>query len=343
MTNTTDLRRRLVAGFLIGVFVWTGAACGLTWSAIGGADDLEDPSSGPDALLDEQWALDTLRLPKAWSTSTGCGTTIAIVDSGVDLDHPDLRDRIVGGIDLVDGDDQPDDENGHGTHVAGIAAAGADNGIGVAGAAPCASIMPVRVLDAEGSGSDETIAEGIRWAAAHGADVINLSLGESGIIGRLRAGGAMNDAILDAHEQGAVIVAASGNDGAPHLRNYRIQVPVIVVGATNAHGDAAEFSNYGDRRMLAAPGEDILSTAPPGRTTIWADGTDGYEPLDGTSMASPYVAGVAALLVAQGLDADQVAEVLAETAQDPGDDIRLGAGLIDAAAAVTRAEDVAQP
>jgi serine protease len=329
MTNLMTSRRRLVAGVAL-----SAATAWVSLAASSGPPAPEEPSSGPDPLLEEQWALDALDLPAAWASSTGCGATIAVVDSGVDLDHPDLRDHLVPGIDLVDGDDEPDDENGHGTHVAGIAAADADNGIGITGAAPCADIMPVRVLDADGAGADTTIAAGIRWAADHGADVINLSLGESGIVGRLRAGGELNDAILDAHEQGALVVAAAGNDGAPHLRSYRIQVPVVVVGAIDADGHAADFSNYGDLRMLAAPGADILSTAPHRGTTIWPDGTDGYEPLDGTSMAAPYVAGVAALLRAQGLDADQTADALFATTHDPGDDIRLGAGVVDAARAV---------
>jgi serine protease len=332
MTNPKTLRRRLVAGVAL-----SAAAASVSWAAASSSPGPEEPSSGPDPLLEEQWALEALGLPTAWASTTGCGATIAVVDTGVDLDHPDLRGHLVPGIDLVDGDDEPDDENGHGTHVAGIAAAIADNGIGIAGAAPCARIMPVRVLDADGAGGDETIAEGIRWAADHGADVINLSLGESGIVGRLRAGGELNDAILDAHEHGALVVAAAGNDGAARLRNYRIQVPVVIVGATDADGHAADFSNYGDLRMLAAPGAEILSTAPYDGTTIWPDGTDGYELLDGTSMASPYVAGVAALLRAQGLDADEAANVLFATTHDPGDDIRLGAGLVDATAAVAQA------
>lgn len=292
-------------------------------------------ASPGDPLRSEQWALDELRLPDAHSHTAGCGVTIAIVDTGVDLGHPDLRDRLAAGIDLVDDDDQPDDENGHGTHVAGIAAATANNGIGITGAAPCAEIMPIRVLDAEGSGSSDTIAKGIRWAAEHGADVINLSLGEAGLIGRLRAGGELNDAIVDAHGLGAVVVAASGNEGTPRLRNYRITVPVIVVGAIDQDGDPAEFSNYGDLRMLSAPGVEILSTAPQGETTIWPEGTDGYAELDGTSMASPYVSGVAALLVAQGHDADEVEEILFRTVRDGGGDPRLGAGIVDADAAVS--------
>jgi subtilisin family serine protease len=164
--------------------------------------------------------------------------------------------------------------------------------------------------------------------------VINLSLGESGIVGRLRAGGALNDAIGDASALGAVVVAASGNDGTPRVRNYQITVPVIVVGATAPGGQPAEFSNFGDLRTVVAPGVGIMSTTPVDPTTIFPAGTDGYDILDGTSMAAPQVSGVAALLIAQGRDADDVARILVETATNPDGDVRLGSGLIDAAAAV---------
>jgi subtilisin family serine protease len=198
--------------------------------------------------------------------------------------------------------------------------------------------MPVRVLDADGSGSSETIAEGIRWAADHGADVVNLSLGESGFVGRLRAGGPLNGAIQDAADAGAVVVAAAGNDGTARLRNYRPTVPVVLVSAVGPGDEPADFTNYGDLRTLAAPGVGILATAPPGDTTIWPDGTDGYAELDGTSMASPHVSGVAALLLAQGHDAAAVDRILFETARGGGEDARLGAGVVDAAAAVAAAK-----
>lgn len=314
--------RRCAALGLAALIIGAAAGCG--------SDDEPDA----DPLRTEQWALDALHLPAAQDASTGCGVTIAIVDSGVDLDHPDLRAHLVDGIDLVDGDDRPDDPNGHGTHVAGIAAATAGNGTGIVGAAPCASIMPVRVLDADGAGNDDVIATGIRFAADHGADVINLSLGESGLAGRLRKGGALNDAMRYANSAGAVVVAASGNEGTPRVRNYRPAVPVIVVGAIGPDGTPAEFSNFGDPRTLVAPGAEILSTTPLTPTTIFPDGTEGYETLDGTSMAAPYVSGVAALLVAQGHDPAEVEQVLFETATGGGQDPRMGAGLVDAAAAV---------
>ena len=286
-----------------------------------------------DPNLGEQWGIDALHLPEAWDTSDGDGIVIAIIDTGVDLEHPDLRDRLVDGHDFVDGDDEPQDENGHGTHVAGIAAAASDNGVGVSGAAPGARIMPVRVLDADGAGDEAAIAEAITWAADNGADVINLSLGEVGFASRIIKGGPLNRAIRGASEAGTVVIAASGNEGTAR-RPFRIAVPVVVVGAVDDTGAAAEFSNFGDQRAVVAPGVGILSTAPTGPSAIWPDGTEGYELLDGTSMAAPFVSGVAALLLAQGRTPDDVRSLLFDTAANPEGDTRLGAGLVDAAAAV---------
>jgi subtilisin family serine protease len=332
-------RHRLPVSVALGVVLLGAAACSSHEEA---APTDQVDVAGPDPLEPDQWALEAIGLPAAHLDATGCGVTIAIVDSGVDLDHPDLRAHLVPGIDLVDGDDEPDDENGHGTHVAGIAAATAGNGTGIVGAAPCARIMPVRVLDADGQGSDVTIADGIRFAADHGADVINLSLGESGLIGRLRKGGLLNEAMHYAHDAGAVVVAASGNEGTVRLRNYRPAVPVIVVGAIAPDGSPAAFSNFGDPRTLVAPGQEIMSTVPTSPTTIFPDGTEGYAPLDGTSMAAPYVSGVAALLVGQGHDPDAVERILFETARG-GDGAGMGAGLVDAAAAVAQPQAVTAP
>src|SRR6185436_12566786 len=128
-------------------------------------------------LFSRQWALDQINAPEAWARGArGGGTTIAVVDTGVDLQHPDLSSKLVSGTDIIGGKNDcprgPQDENGHGTHVAGIAAAVTNNGIGVAGVAPDARIMPVRVLDADGNGFSEDIVKGIRYAADHGANVI---------------------------------------------------------------------------------------------------------------------------------------------------------------------------
>jgi subtilisin family serine protease len=288
-------------------------------------------AAASDPLRNDQYNLDQARFEQAWKTSTGAAITIAIVDTGVDLKHPDLVSQLVTGVDLVDGG-KPQDENGHGTHVAGIAAATQGNGIGIAGAAPQAQIMPIRVLDAAGSGDPAVIAQGILWAVDNGATVINLSLGGSGLSARLLKGGEINRAIRVASSRGAVVVAAAGNDGQVR-RAYRFGVPVIVVNAVDAQGELSAFSNYADARAVSAAGSDILSTLPRYPTADFPEGTNGYGTLSGTSMAAPLVAGEVALLLAQGRTSSEVIDVVSTTA-NPTNDPRLGAGIIDAKAAV---------
>ncbi|MEU2548112.1 S8 family peptidase [Streptomyces roseolus] len=290
----------------------------------------------PDPLRSRQWALDSLRLPDAWGTDKGDDTVIAVVDTGVDPGHPDLKGRLVDGYDFVDGDADPKDLNGHGTHVAGIAAAHTDNGIGIAGGAPEAKIMPVRVLGADGSGSDANITKGIVWAAQHGADVINLSLGESGLMARLLKGGVLNDAISVANGKGAVVVAAAGND-ATLLQPYKLTTPVLVVNAADRDGRPAAFTNFGAQNAVAAPGVDILSTLPTYKARETLRNTTGYGELSGTSMASPYVSAVAALLHRQGLDPTEIMTAIRDTAKNPSQNPKLGLGNVDAAAAVKAA------
>ena len=284
-------------------------------------------TDGGDPLRAQQTALAQLAIPAAWSTATGTGQVIAVVDTGVDLDHPDLAAQLVDGVNLIEPGTPPQDDNGHGTHVAGIAAAATGNGIGGSGVAPSAKIMPVKVLDRSGAGDPVVIANGVRWAADHGATVINLSLGGSGLAGRLTKGGPINLALREASTRGVVIVAASGNEAAIE-RDYRVGVAVIVVNACDASGSPADFSNVGDPRAVTAPGVDIISTAPTAATDIWPKGTDGYEALSGTSMASPVVAGVVALLLSHGVPPDQISERLSSTARNPSQDARLGAGVI---------------
>ncbi|WP_030747723.1 S8 family peptidase [Streptomyces griseus] len=298
----------------------------------GGDDDQPDP------MRAQQWALDALELPGAWDTADGEDTVIAVVDTGVDPGHPDLEGRLVDGHDFVDGDDEPKDLNGHGTHVAGIAAAHTRNGVGIAGGAPGAKIMPVRVLGADGSGSDANITRGIVWAAQHGADVINLSLGESGLMARLLKGGVLNEAISVANGKGAVVVAAAGND-ATLLQPYALTTPVLVVNAADRDGKPASFTNFGAQNAVAAPGVDILSTLPTYPTGETLRNTSGYGKLSGTSMASPYVSAVAALLHQRGLSPAGIMTAIRETAQNPSGDVKLGLGNVDAAAAVKAAAD----
>ncbi|MFC6065537.1 S8 family serine peptidase [Streptomyces ochraceiscleroticus] len=289
----------------------------------------------PDPKRGQQWALGALKLPEAWQSARGDDTVIAVVDTGVDLGHPDLESRLVRGTDIVDGDSDPMDHNGHGTHVAGIAAAATDNGVGIAGGAPGAKIMPVRVLTTAGSGTKEDITRGVVWAAEHGADVINLSLGETGLMAKLLRGGTLNGAITTAHDEGAVVVAAAGNEGA-ETQPYRLATPVLVVGASDQHGKPASFSNFGAQGAVTAPGVDILSTLPTYTTPLTRENTSGYGELDGTSMATPYVSGVAALLHQQDRTPDQIIADLKETARNPDHLTKLGLGIVDAQAAVAQ-------
>jgi subtilisin family serine protease len=314
-----------------------------------------------------QWGLQQVNAPQAWATATGAGQRIAIVDSGVDLSHPDLRGKIAGGATFVDcGPGQQSCGNGdwdggdpHGTHVAGIAAAATDNGIGIAGAAPDAEILAVRVLDDEGSGSFEDIAAGIRWAADNGADVINLSLGALPGIQALEITGLISDAtdaIDYAVSRGVVVIAAAGNEFFPLCGSPSWNAGALCVIATDRFEQKASYSNFlTDEAMnvVAAPGgaafltceDDIISTWPSGEEGFCSDtvGTPGYEFLAGTSMAAPHVAGVAALLTEQGLSVAQVYDVLRSTARTPVLGLRgtytptHGWGIVDAEAALTAA------
>lgn len=275
-----------------------------------------------DPRRGEQWALDLLDAESAWRTSQGRGVVVAIIDSGVDGSHPDLRAAMVRGVntrtDSGDHSSPATDRAGHGTHVAGIVAARADNGLGVAGVAPQARIMPVKVLGADGTGWMSDVVEGIRWAVDHGASVINLSLGGT-------SADFMKAAVGHAVAQGVTVVAAAGNEDS-NVPSYPAALPgVISVSALNPSGRLAEYSNYGATIDLAAPGTDVVSTVP-----------GGYESMSGTSMATPHVAGVAALVSAIS-PASDVTSVLLRTARDlglAGRDNRYGHGRIDPVAAL---------
>lgn len=279
--------------------------------------------STPDPLRDQQWGLDALKLPKAWESGRGDETVIAVVDTGVDPEHPDLKDHLVDGYDFVDRDADPRDENGHGTHVAGIA-----------GAAPDAKIMPIRVLTRAGTGERNTIAAGIVWAAEHGAKVINLSLGENALMARLLRGGVLNPAINVAARHGAVVVAAAGNDSTLK-QPYELTTQVLVVNASDRQGAPARFTNFGAAGAVAAPGVRILSTLPTYRTEMTRDDTSGYGAEDGTSMAAPYVSGLAALLRARDVSVPDTIDAIRRSAANPTRDPRLGLGIVDAAAATS--------
>jgi len=309
-----------------------------------------------DPLFARQWALDQINAPEAWARGVrGAGATIAVVDTGVDLGHPDLSAKIVPGTDIVskggtDCPPGPQDENGHGTHVAGIAAAITNNGIGVAGVAPDAKIMPVRVLDSSGSGSSDQIVAGIRWATDHGAKVINLSLGELPVVGQLEPINTDIEAAVDyAWNHGSLVVAAAGNESFPLCSYPSFANHAVCVAATDRRGLPSYYSNFPvNKTMLGfrAPGgvgsvfceddEDIWSTMWPGSDfECSGSGTiAGYETLAGTSMAAPQVSGVAALLSGKGLTNAQIVAKLKQTSSNHGTyDPVMGYGIVNADAA----------
>jgi subtilisin family serine protease len=289
-------------------------------------------AAAPDPLRPQQWGLDTIEADAAHATSTGSRAVVAVIDSGVLATHQDLAGRLQQGHDFVQNDATPQDENGHGTHVTGIIAADAGNGVGIEGVAPGATVMPIRVLGANGSGTTANVAKGIDYAVAHGADVINMSLGGDAISTVVGSDPAVVNAVNRAIAAGVVVVAAAGNDSLPYCEQPATQGKMLCVGAIDSRGQRSPYSSSGD---LVAPGgsglggssEDILST--------WNDGK--YMDLAGTSQATPHVAGVAALLVSLGLHGQKVVDRILATVTDaglPGPDSMYGAGILNARAAV---------
>lgn len=234
---------------------------------------------------------------EAWKVTTGSGVKVAILDSGVANVHDDIASQVVGHANFVsantkeDPEADPEDKYGHGTHVAGIVAAKFNNKIGVAGVCPDCSILDVKVLNDNGSGSSSVIANGISWAASNGAKVINMSLGQRVSSRTLEA------AVNNAWSQGAVIVAAAGNAGT-QAKIYPGAYPnVIAVAATDNNDAKASFSTYGKWVDVAAPGVNVYSTFPNHPFVLGTQNgrATGYDIASGTSMASPIVAATAAL------------------------------------------------
>jgi subtilisin family serine protease len=303
----------------------------------------------------QQWHLAKIHADRAWTKSKGAGVVVAVVDTGVDSSHPDLQGRLVSGVDLIDGG-TPEDEQGHGTFMAGIISATTGNVEGVASVAPAAKIMPVRVLDDKGVGKPSVVAEGINWAVAHGAEVINLSLAQEAIGGsggsgvNLFADTSMDDAIKSAAASGAVVVAAAGNDfsGGSSTTSYASNTAgVIVVGASTKTDRRAAYSNYGTGLDVLAPGGGSSSNPSGGActksisivSTWWnpSSRSSAYGSGCGTSMAVAHVSGIAALLIARGYSNGSAVRRIEATAVDlysPGKDTQSGYGRVDAAAAV---------
>ncbi|MDX6643020.1 MAG: thermitase [Solirubrobacteraceae bacterium] len=286
-----------------------------------------------DPLRSRQWGLDMIEADAAHATSTGAGATVAVIDTGAQLEHPDLAGRLIPGYDYIDQDGTPQDGEGHGTHVTGIIAADADNGIGVDSVAPGAKVLVIRVLDSNGNGTVDDVSAAVDYATGRGVDVINLSLGSELPLSGSDPG--LDAALNRALDRGNVVAAAAGNNGQPVSEQPSGQGRLLCVGSVDRRGSRSFFSDYGNGLGLTAPGgstlpfadEDILSTYPP----------SSYAELAGTSQAAPHVAGVAALLASLGVRGQAATQRILATARDagsPGPDSTYGAGIVNARAAV---------
>lgn len=302
------------------------------------------------------WGLQAINVSHAWDTTFGNGVVVAVVDTGLDYNHPDISANVwtnpgeipgngidddhngyvddVHGWNFVANTNNPLDDNGHGTHVSGTIAAVGNNGIGVIGIAWQAKVMPVKALDGNGSGYDSVLAEAIDYAANNGADVISNSWGGYG------SSQTISEAVSYAYNLGAVVVAAAGNSGEDALNYTPANIEqVITVAATTPTGTLATFSNYGPKIDVGAPGVDILSLEAEGVSFGTSVG-NGYTRANGTSMAAPHVSGAAALILAQHptYSNEQVRQVLRSSATDMGSsgyDLSFGYGGLNASAAMS--------
>ena len=281
----------------------------------------------------KQWNFRNINVESAWDQTKGEGITIAVIDTGV-TQVPDLKlTKFVPGYDFVNNRENATDDNGHGTHVAGVIAQSTNNGYGVAGIAHLAQIMPLKVLSAEGGGTVADIAEAIKFAADNGSDVINLSLGGGG------ASQILEEAINYAYNKGVVIIAAAGNENL-NAASYPARYPkVIGVTATDFEDTKADYANYGAGVDLAAPGgtetnKILQNTIDP------STGESVFVGFQGTSMAAPHVSGVAALIKASGIEQPaEILDILKKSARPEKEDLLnyFGAGHLDAGAAINLA------
>lgn len=238
------------------------------------------PPQPPQTL---PWGIDRIEADLAWQATSGTGSKVAIVDTGIDLTHPDLASNIKGGVNTINPRKSANDDNGHGTHVAGTVAA-IDNSIGVVGVGNTASLYAVKVLDRNGSGFLSDVIEGLDWSVNNGMQVVNMSLGTNSDVQ------SFHDAVIKVSQAGIVQVAAAGNDGAavdfPGAYSEVIAVAAVL---KNSDGtlSAASFTSRGPEVDISAPGVDVLSTYK----------GNSYASLSGTSMATPHVTGVAALVL----------------------------------------------
>ncbi|WP_249937193.1 S8 family serine peptidase [Roseateles sp. DAIF2] len=283
-----------------------------------------------DPYAGSQWHLSKIGAQTAWDKSQGAGVTIAILDTGINASHPDLAARMVPGWNFYDNNANTTDVHGHGTAVAGGAAATLNNGVGVAAVAGAARLMPVRIADANAYAYWSTVAQGVTWAADNGARIANISY--VGVAGSA----AVQSAANYMKSKGGLVIAAAGNNGIEET--IAPTSSMIVVSATDSADALASFSSWGSFVTVSAPGKDIWTTTRDG----------GYQAWWGTSMASPVVSGVLGLMMAAkpALSGSQIESLLYSTAQDLGDvgrDKKFGYGRVNAAAAVTAVLTAAAP
>lgn len=301
-----------------------------------------------DPMYAKQWNMNMLSMEEAWKVTDGKGAVVAVIDTGVAFEDykdkngvyhrvPDLAQTgFVQGYDFIDDDEHANDDHGHGTHVTGTIAQSTNNSIGVTGIAYKASIMPLKVLNRSGYGNIADIAEAIVYAADHGAHVINMSLGGPG------ESLLMREAVEYAHKKGVTVVCAAGNESRDRA-SYPAAYPYALgVSSVGPDGELAPYSNYGKGIDIAAPGGNTKTNIEHGilQNTIGRSdpAKDSYEYFQGTSMASPHVAGAAALLVSLGMkDPDKIEKILFSTATQKKDAAKYGAGIVNAAAAVQKA------
>ena len=280
-----------------------------------------------DPYLGNEWHLSKIGTPAAWDTTQGAGVTIAVLDSGINVNHPDLVDRLVAGYNAYNDNTDLTDVCGHGTAVAGVAAASANNALGVAGVAGAARIMPVRVAYSDSTGCFATIsviASGLTWAADHGARIANVSY--AGVAGSP----SVQSAARYLKGKGGLVFVSAGNNNIDE--NVTSDGSMVVVSATDANDAKASFSSWGNFVTLSAPGTSIVTT----------DNGGGYSSWNGTSFSSPLSAGVAALMMAARPDlaGAQIESLLYTSAVDLGSagrDPVFGYGRVNAATAVSAA------
>jgi serine protease len=307
---------------------------------------LHASATADDPFYKYQWNLNAIQNEAAWDLTAGQGVTVAVLDTGLATGGADGIGCVSPGYDVVNQDNDPFDDNGHGTHVSGTIAQSTNNGVGVAGMAPGACIMPVKVLDGSGSGSSADIAEGIYDAVDNGAAVINMSLGTNARYS-ITNDPSMDAALDYAAAKGVTVVCAAGNDGSRKNVSYPAIYPsTIAVGAVGLDNNVPRYSNRGKGLDLMAPGGDLsqdLNGDGYGDGVLqetYIDGAWGYWFMDGTSMASPHVAAVAAMLISYSVATrpDAIYQVLTSSALDLGEagyDNNTGFGLVQANDALT--------